>query len=360
MSEKIFNNDEEDEITYRTTDFLKTSEDHGDMYPPRKKSGGLLITLIFLLLIVIILAVYIYISKSNEIKGLRIAQINLESRSKLSDKNYSEKISSLESDLKDANSIIESLTSKNKDFGDQVSKIQSSLTKTETDKKTLETDLKDSNQKISEKDSEIKKKESELNKVKNERKLAEDDLRDAGEKISGLENENNKLKNDVSFWQKRYDKLNKEQTDAVNEILASAQQRQKLIDQMEQDLLKSYEKAELYYSLIGWEENYKLTNRVPLSKLTQKPLLQTTSKPAFPKAALDKKIEGMVILKGILTEDGRLSNIDVLYSPQNSIELGDAAKAAASQYRYKPAQKDGASVKVVLVVPVDFQIKSNF
>jgi len=357
MSEKYINNDE-DEITYRTTDFLTDSDIQADTYRPRR-SGGILIFFVVLSLISLVLCAYIYLSKNNEIKTLNKSLLFLESRSQKVSGDYSVKVKSLENELKQAIGTIESLSSKGKDYSESLNRTQSNLAKIESEKINLQSNLEEVSAKLSENENTLKNREQELNKTRSERKKGEDDLRDSGEKIATLEDEIARIKKDISFWQKKYEKLSKEQTDAVNEILASAKQRQKSFDQMEQELLKAYEKAELYYSLIGWEENYKLTNRAPLSKLSQKPVLQTTSRPVYPESALKNKIEGMVILKGVLTEEGRLSNLELLYSPQGSASIAEAAKAAAANYRYKPAMKDGQFVKVVLVIPMEFQLNNN-
>jgi TonB family protein len=357
MSEKNINNDE-DEITYRTTDFLTDSDIHADTYKSHR-SGGILIFFVVLSLLSLILCAYIYLSKNNEIKTLNKSLLVLNSRSQKANQDYSLKVKSLENELGKASATIESLSSRGKEYSESLNKTQSNLAKTESEKKNLQSNLEELNAKLSENENILKNREQELNKTKGERKKAEDDLRDSGIKIAKLENEIAGIKKDASFWQKKYEKLSKEQTDAVNEILASAKQRQKSFDQMEQELLKAYEKAELYYSLIGWEENYKLTNRIPLSKLSQKPVLQTTSRPIYPQSALKNKIEGIAILKGVLTEEGRLSNLEMLYSPQGNASIAEAAKAAAANYRYKPAIKDGKFVKVVLVIPMEFQLNNN-
>jgi len=357
MNEKYIDNDEEDEITYRTTDFLKNSDDQAEKYKSNK-NGAVLIFFVLLSLISLALCVYIYLSKNTEIKAINRSLLVLESSSQRTSADYSLKIKSLENELKQAVATIESLSSKGKEYNESLNKTQSNLEKTEGEKKYLQSNLEELNTKLYTNENTLKAREQELIKTRGERKKAEDDLVDAGEKIADIENEVVRIKNDVSFWQKKYEKLNKEQTDAVNEILASAKQRQKSIDQMEQELLKAYEKAELYYSLIGWEENYKLTNRAPLSKLSQKPVLLTTSRPVYPQSALRNKIEGMAILKGVLTEEGRLSNIELLYSPQESDSIGEAAKAAVAKYRYKPALKDNQLVRVVLVIPVEFQLNN--
>jgi TonB family protein len=358
MSEKYINNDDEDEITYRTTDFLTNPDIQADTYKPRR-SGGILIFFVLLSLLSLVLCAYIYFSKNNNIKNLNKSILFLKSSSQRANADYSFKIKSLEDELKQATETIGSLSSKGKEYNESLNKTQSNLAKIESEKKNLLSTLEELNTKMFETESALKNREQELNKTKSERKKAEDDLRGSGEKIANLESEIANAKKDASFWQKKYEKLSKEQTDAVNDILTSAKQRQKSYDQMEQELLKAYEKTELYYSLIGWEENYKLTNRVPLSKLSQKPVLLTTSRPIYPESALKNKIEGMVILKGVLTEEGRLSNLELLYSPQGSAAIAEAAKAAAVNYRYKPAMKDGQFVKVVLVIPMEFQLSNN-
>lgn len=359
MDEKYFNDDEEDEITYKTTDFLKSPEEHEEEKYGSKKSGGILIFFAVLSLILIALCLYIYLSKNTEIKFLKNSLASLEASSQRSNKEYSIKIESLERDLKHTNEVIQSLSATGKEYSDSLLKTRSTLEKTESEKKNLQSNVDDLSTKLDTSESNLKAKDQELTKTKNDRKKAEDDLMSAGKRISSLENELEKTRSDVSFWQKKYEKLNKEQTDAVNDILASAKLRQKAIDGVEQDLFSTYEKSELYYSLIGWEENFKLTNRVPMSKLSQKPVLLTTSRPVYPDSAARNKIEGIVILKGVLTESGKITNPEILYSPQDNAALGEAAKTAVLNYRYKPAMKDNQAVKVVLVIPVEFQLNNS-
>lgn len=73
--------------------------------------------------------------------------------------------------------------------------------------------------------------------------------------------------------------------------------------------------------------------------------------PAFAKAA---GIQGLVRLKVGIYDDGRLHSIYVQSGPP---ALSKAAKAAASQYVYRPFIQDGRSVNVSTTLDIHFRIK---
>ena len=75
--------------------------------------------------------------------------------------------------------------------------------------------------------------------------------------------------------------------------------------------------------------------------------------PVYPKAALDARVQGAVVLQATVGEDGKVRNVKVL----KSIPLLDqAAIDALSQWVYAPATKNGVAVAVEITVTISFSM----
>jgi len=77
-------------------------------------------------------------------------------------------------------------------------------------------------------------------------------------------------------------------------------------------------------------------------------------KPIYPEEAREKKINGKVILRVIITEDGRVRDLTVIKSTSPGYGFEEAAKEAVRQWRYGPAMKDNRPVEVYFHINVDF------
>lgn len=86
-------------------------------------------------------------------------------------------------------------------------------------------------------------------------------------------------------------------------------------------------------------------------------IAETRVEPAYPEAARRARIEGRVILQVVVRRDGTVDRVKVLSAPDLDLGFVDAAKAAVSQWRYRPAQQSGRPVDVYLTVVVNFQIE---
>jgi TonB family protein len=78
-------------------------------------------------------------------------------------------------------------------------------------------------------------------------------------------------------------------------------------------------------------------------------------RPQYTQDALDRRIEGRVILQGIVTEDGVMSDIRVAVPLEPSLDR--EAVQAALRWRFAPAQKDGAAVRVRITLEMRFSLK---
>ncbi len=78
----------------------------------------------------------------------------------------------------------------------------------------------------------------------------------------------------------------------------------------------------------------------------------------YPKQCLDSNIQGKVYLRFVVNEDGTLSNIEAVKSPNKL--LSESAIAAIDKIKkFKPGKQNGKPVKVWSSVPVSFKIKKK-
>jgi TonB family protein len=75
--------------------------------------------------------------------------------------------------------------------------------------------------------------------------------------------------------------------------------------------------------------------------------------PIYPASAKHTLTQGRVVLQLVVCEDGSVTDVKVLRSIE---QLDQAAIDCVSQWKYKPAQKDGKPVAVYVTVTVNFQL----
>ena len=79
--------------------------------------------------------------------------------------------------------------------------------------------------------------------------------------------------------------------------------------------------------------------------------------PGYSQQARDAKYQGTVILSVIISPDGRASNVAVVKDP--GLGLAEKAIEAVSEWKFKPASKDGNSVSTVVPIEVTFRFDNN-
>lgn len=88
------------------------------------------------------------------------------------------------------------------------------------------------------------------------------------------------------------------------------------------------------------------------------PLVDRMTPPVYPKDAFDKALSGAVMLRVEVGADGRATDVTVISSqPQGVFEA--AAIAAAKQWTFTPAMKDGKAVAGAVKVPIWFDLDEN-
>lgn len=76
----------------------------------------------------------------------------------------------------------------------------------------------------------------------------------------------------------------------------------------------------------------------------------------YPQIALENGIQGNVVVKFVVEKDGKLSNIQVLQSPDKT--LADAAvQVLQKSPKWKPGKQRNKPVRVTYTLPVSFQIQ---
>jgi protein TonB len=89
--------------------------------------------------------------------------------------------------------------------------------------------------------------------------------------------------------------------------------------------------------------------------ITNPELIRSTKvQPKFPKYAIGKKVLGRVTLQAVVRKDGTVGDVVVKQGAGGDCGFEEAAIAAVSQWRYKPAMQNGRPVDVYFTVVIDF------
>ncbi len=74
----------------------------------------------------------------------------------------------------------------------------------------------------------------------------------------------------------------------------------------------------------------------------------------YPEIAKVNKLEGKVLVKALINEQGKVASTEVVESL--SVECDKAAVDAIKKVKFNPALKDGKAVKCEVVIPVQFKL----
>jgi TonB family protein len=85
------------------------------------------------------------------------------------------------------------------------------------------------------------------------------------------------------------------------------------------------------------------------------PVVIREVKPDYPEEVKKEGIQGMVELEGIVQPDGTIKDIRVTKSLD--ARLDREAIEALTQWRFRPGQKDGTNVRVLVLVEMTFSVK---
>jgi TonB family protein len=86
------------------------------------------------------------------------------------------------------------------------------------------------------------------------------------------------------------------------------------------------------------------------------PTVLSSPRPRYPAAAMIAKLEGVVTLEAVVKADGTVGDVRVLKSLDTTYGLDDAAMAAARDWRFRPAIKNGIAVPVWVTLEISFRM----
>ena len=75
----------------------------------------------------------------------------------------------------------------------------------------------------------------------------------------------------------------------------------------------------------------------------------------FPQIALENGIQGRVVLTFVIEKDGRLTNIEVLQTPDRSLSE-EAIRVLSKSPKWSPGKQRNQAVRVKYTLPVDFRV----
>jgi periplasmic protein TonB len=77
-------------------------------------------------------------------------------------------------------------------------------------------------------------------------------------------------------------------------------------------------------------------------------------KPQYTSEAMHEKIQGVVILEGVVKSDGTVGTVTVKQSLDRFYGLDDSCVRALKQWKFTPGMKDGKAVAVRITVTMTF------
>jgi TonB family protein len=108
-----------------------------------------------------------------------------------------------------------------------------------------------------------------------------------------------------------------------------------------------------FFICLQREENQSFIYREPVQLSLDKPILLKRVNPVYPKNAIDKKIQGEVILDATIDTRG---NVKWVTPVDGAKELMDAARKAVLQWKYKPYYVNGKARMMRFTVVVHFNL----
>jgi protein TonB len=78
--------------------------------------------------------------------------------------------------------------------------------------------------------------------------------------------------------------------------------------------------------------------------------------PAYPRAAIQRQLEGTVLLRVLVGTDGRPLEVEIERSSGHAVLDREALRHVQRNWRFQPALRDGQAVQAVGLVPIDFRL----
>jgi len=85
-------------------------------------------------------------------------------------------------------------------------------------------------------------------------------------------------------------------------------------------------------------------------------LISKCAEPLYPAMAVRVGMEGVVMLRALITEEGDVTSIELMRAPRPDFGFSESAIAALSCWKYEPGSYQGRAVAVSMTVIVEFEI----
>ena len=82
-------------------------------------------------------------------------------------------------------------------------------------------------------------------------------------------------------------------------------------------------------------------------------------KPAYTEGAMRQRIQGLVEVEAIVLTDGTVGDVRVVKSLDKEFGLDEQAVKTVKQWKFRPGQKDGEAVPVLVNIEVSFALKDK-
>ena len=87
------------------------------------------------------------------------------------------------------------------------------------------------------------------------------------------------------------------------------------------------------------------------------PTVERSVKASYTPAAMEARIEGMVLLEAVVLADGKVGDVTVTRSLDMEYGLDTQAVESVKQWLFKPGTKDGKAVAVRVAIEMTFALK---
>ena len=86
------------------------------------------------------------------------------------------------------------------------------------------------------------------------------------------------------------------------------------------------------------------------------PQLIKLSKLQYPPMAKAQKVQGLVVVRALVSETGKVLEIKVLRGVAQNVGINEAAAEAVRSSAFRPASKDGVHVKSYFTMTIPFKL----
>ena len=112
----------------------------------------------------------------------------------------------------------------------------------------------------------------------------------------------------------------------------------------------------IYSPILAQDSSPQVPTRIRVSQgIAQRNILDQPE-PEYPKEAIDKGLEGLVVLKFVI---GREGHVQFIRASEGDSILAESAAKAVKQWRYKPFVLDGNVLEVETQVTIKFSRKKK-